>query len=371
MKGILNRYLAFSYLMSFLVNASFLILFLLAIQMLNVVRIAMNKDVSLSTVLELWGHITLSSIPLAIPLAILFATFYTLNKISGDSSEFVVMRSVGLSQMKLLTPFLLIASLVALMTFTLNSRIIPYSNREFRKSLTILSNGIISGIQGGRFFTDIPNIILFSEKTRDFGKIMDNIFIHLIGKEGKEKTIFAQTGQLLKRGGKKLGGGSLELLLKNGSLITSRKDSPEIEKVFFESYHFPLSLGKLSTSFTNKSSMKSSIQLYHEIYYPKQKNKTRSMIKTEIEFYSRLNTPILCLIFTLIGFSLGVQKTRGGSEGSILTSLCISFLYYSILLGGVALARKAYIPVPIAIFLPSLLAFGVGIYYYRKQEWNI
>ena len=371
MKGILSRYLAFSYLMAFLVNASFLILFLLAIQLLGAVRIAMNKDVSLMTVLELLGHITLTSVPLAIPLAILFATFYTLNKISGDSTEFVVMRSIGLSRMKLLTPFLVMASLIALMTFTLNSRIVPYSNREFRKSLTILSEGMISGIQGGKFFTEIPNIVLFAEKTRDSGKVMDNIFIHLLEKKGGEKTIFAKTGKLLKKGEDKWAKGSLQLLLKNGSIITSQKSSSKIEKILFESYHFPLSLGKLSTSFTNKSSMKSSVQLYHEVYSKRAKVKTRNMIKTEIEFYSRLNTPLLCLIFTLIGFSLGVQKIRGGSEGSILTSLLISFLYYSLLLGGISLAKKAYIPVPLAVFLPSLLALVVGIYYYRKQEWNI
>ena len=372
----MGRYLAFFHLLAFLVSGAFLTLFLLTFQMFKAVRLALDKDISLLTVLELLGHMALTLIPYAVPLAMLFATLYVLDKLSSDSAEFIAMRSIGLSRFKLLTPFLLMATLVGVATFTLNDRIIPYSKREFRQALKIMtSKRIISRIKGGNFFTKIPDTVLFAEKVRDSGKKMDHIFIHFRQRDGGERTIFAQEGELVKESHHKWGGGQMQLILKNGSILMTRPHSSEMDKILFQNYSFPLGPSEWSTSFRNKSSMKSSLQLYNEIQSWRngnggQNKNTALMRKTEIEFYSRFNTPLLCIIFALLGFALGIQGMRTRSQGAATKGLIIFAIYYTLFFGGVSLARTGVIAAPIAVFFPTLLGLGVGLYYFKKLEWK-
>ena len=371
----MGRYLAFSHLLAFLVSAAFLTLFLLTFQMFRAVRLALDKDISLLAVLELLGHMALTLVPFAVPLAMLFATLYILDKLSSDSAEFIAMRSLGLSRVKLLAPFLLVATLVGIATFTLNDRIVPYSKREFRQALKIMaSKRIISRIKEGNFFTKIPDTVLFAEKVRDSGKKMDNVFIHFRQPDGGERAIFAQEGELVKDSNSKWGGGPMQLLLRDGSILMTRPNSSEMDKILFQNYRFPIGEGDWSTTFRNKSSMKSSLQLYHEIQSWRKGNdshkKTSHMRKTEIEFYSRFNTPFLCIIFALLGFALGIQGMRRRSQGAAVKGLIIFALYYSLFFGGVSLARSGFISAPLAVFFPTLLGLGIGIYYFKKLEWK-
>ena len=366
MKSIIERYLAFSHLVAFLVSVCFSILFLLTFQMLSAVRLAMNKDVSLVAVLEILGHMALTFIPIAIPLAMLFATLYTLDKLSSDSAEYLAMRSLGFGQGRLLAPFLSLAVLVGLATFALNNRIVPYSKREYRQALAIMaSKGVISEIRGGNFFTEIPNTILFAEETRDSGKEMDNIFIHSRDR-GEERTIFAKRGAISRESESKWGVGQLQLILEDGSILTTRQDSSETEKILFQRYHFPFGPNDFGTSFTNKSSMKSSLQLYDEIRSWEDRPRDMQMRRTEIELYSRFNTPLLCIVFTLIAFSLGIRGMRNHSRGSVPTAMTILGLYYSLFFGGISLAKQGMVAPSLTVFLPTLLGLGIGILLFRR-----
>ncbi|MCY4645093.1 MAG: LptF/LptG family permease [Bacteriovoracales bacterium] len=377
--SIIGRYLAYSHLTAFLAAFSFSILFFLTFKVFSILRLAINKDVSLLVVLELLGRLSLTFVPVVAPLSILFATLYTLSKLSRDSAEFTVMRSIGLGRMKLLLPFLSMAALIGMATFILNDRMIPFSKREFRKTLAILaSKGMISDIREGNFFLEIPDMVLFVEKTTDFGKKMEGVFIHTKEKNGSKRAVFAKKGELKKGGESRLGIGQMELILREGSMLVLKEDLSEMEKILFETYRFPLAPGTLSTDFRNKSSMKSSFQLYNEVRSLRGQDRSeasaeeiKDMAKTEIEFYSRINTPFLCLIFALIGFSLGIQRMRGESRGTAGTAIIVLLLYYSLFFAGVSLARNGLVSAPLVVFFPSLFGLGIGIYYFRKLEWIV
>ena len=180
---------------------------------------------------------------------------------------------------------------------------------------------------------------------------MDNIFIHFQEGSGRERIIFANAGELSKERANKWGVGQMRLALHDGSILSIRERPFEVEKTLFQSYSFPLGSGDFRALFRNKSSMKSSRQLYDEIQ--RGERPAKWMRRMEIEFYSRFNTPLLCFVFALVGFSLGVQRMRGRSRGATLSALIIMGAYYSLFFAGVNLARSGAIPTYLAVFLPS------------------
>lgn len=329
----------------------------------------MTKGVDLGSLFELMGYISLTFLPLAIPIAILFSTIFTMNKICSDS-EFIAMRAMGLTKEKLFTPFLIFSLLISATVFVLNSDLIPYSKREFRKAVNILtSKGLISEIQKGNFFTEIPNVIVFTENVKGEDNIMSNIFIDVREKNG-ERFIFAKKGKFQKESENKWGVGELRLLLEDGSIVSRKENSLEIEKILFKTYDFPVISGDISIGNIDKGSMKSSKDLWKDLQNtPEKARKEKSFIKAQIEFWSRFNTPILIVIFTLLGFSLGVQKSRGRAKGTGSISFLILVAYYVLFFAGISAARSLVIPSYMAVFFPTLVGLIAGIYYFRKIEW--
>ena len=371
--GIIARYLAYSQLWAFLASLAFFLSFFLSFQMIEVAGIALKQAIPLVLMLKILGHIMVSSIPLVTPMAMLVATFYTVGKLSGDSNEWVAMRGSGISYAKLLTPFMAIAVLIAAVVFTLNSRITPYSKREARKVAIVLPKGPTTEIPRGSFFTKIPGMILFREDTGSRDKVMKNVFIHVVEKNGQERTIFASEGELLKQEvAGKWGLGYVQLILSNGSMLVRNKGAFAVEKTLFKKYQLPLDYGSLSTRFRSTTGMMSSRQLYDEIQAWKRTNeyqkkpKTWHIRKAETQLYMRINTPLLCIIFTLLGFALGIQNMRGRSRGGASTILMVLGSYYPLFYGGIALAKAGVVAAPVAILAPTLLALGAALHYFRK-----
>ena len=345
-----------------------------------------SKGIEMGVVLELMGHIAVSFLPMAIPLSALFATIYTMNKLSEDS-EVVAMRSFGLKKSELFAPFLLLGVAIALAIFSLNRNLIPHSKTLFKNTIIQLtSKGMVTNIKSGQFFSDIPDVTLFAEKVNDGGTKMEDVFIKL-DKGRKKQIIFAKKGALIKQTFSKLRTPSIRLHLMDGN-ITTLNNNDEVEKVVFKEYDFPVVSGGVLPGFVTKDSMRSNDQLRKVIkerkeYLEKIKGKkklnnherherdniNRNLPKSELEFFGRWNTPFQVMIFIFLGFSLGIKKGRGRSKNSGTIGLIILFAYYAVFFLGVSMARKGNIPASVAVFLPTVVAAFIGAHFFRKIDW--
>ena len=208
---------------SFLLSLSVvfsLYFFFVTFQLFQIISLVVNKDVPISIVLELLLHIATSFFPLAIPLAALFSSIYTLNKLSTDS-EFIMMRAIGLSQWQLYRPFLLSSFVIAIMCFALGQTIVPNSKKNFKKIVAILtSKGVLANIQKGQFFTEIPYVTIFAKDVEEKGKKLHQLFVHTRGDHFVEQNVIhAELGILRKNKQSKWGGGELRLHLYNGKYL--------------------------------------------------------------------------------------------------------------------------------------------------------
>lgn len=363
--------------------------FLLTFQLFRLVRIVTNKGVEITAIFELMGHIAISFLPMAVPLSALFATIYTLNKLSEDS-EVVAMRSFGLQKSHLIVPFVVLGLFIASMIFVLNRNLIPHSKTQFKNTIIQLtSQGNMTDIKSGQFFTEIPDVTLFAEKVTDGGTKLQDVFILQKKKNDEEQVIFAQRGALIKQPVGQLRTPTLRLHLEEGNIVKFNKKGESVEKIIFGEYDFPVVSGGLLPGFVTKDSMRSNAELKRVINkrkvrldeFAKKEKLTREeqdkkngilerLPKSELEYWSRFNTPLQVLIFIFLGFSLGIKKGRGRTKNSGSLGLFYLLGYYILFFGGVSVARKGNVPAWLVVYLPTLLSVFLGTYLYRRLDWQ-
>lgn len=384
---LIQRYLASNFILPFCFSSLFFVMFLLTFQLFRIVRIVTNKGVEPTLILELVGHIAISFLPMAIPLSCLFATIYTLNKMSEDS-EIVAMRSFGVNKRSLFTPFLIMGLFIAASIFVLNRNLIPFSKTQFKnRVIQLTSKGMLSDVKPGQFYTEIPNVTLFAENVENGGTKLEDVFIR-IKRAAEEQVIFAKRGALIKQATDDLSAPIMRLHLIDGNIIKTFSKKKQIEKILFKEYDFPIMSGGGLPGFVTKDSMRtnkellelisqkrSQISKLEKIENPNEhqkwllKDSKKNLPKSELEYWGRINTPIQVLMFILLGFSLGIKKGRGRTRNSGAISMFILTGYYALFFLGVSLARKGILPAPVSVFLPGIIGIGIGVNYFKKLDW--
>jgi LPS export ABC transporter permease LptG/LPS export ABC transporter permease LptF len=85
-------------------------------------------------------------------------------------------------------------------------------------------------------------------------------------------------------------------------------------------------------------------------------------IKAGIELHQRFAFPIACLILPMVGIPLSISTQRAGKSVGIVFSLLLSFIYWMIMIGGVALATERVLPVWLAIWTANLVFTAAGLF---------
>lgn len=391
---ITQRYLAATFIAPFVLSTLFFVSFLLIFQMFRLIKVVINENVSFLTVLELVFHIGVSFLPMAFPLAALFSIIYTMNKMSEDS-EIVAMRSFGMTKQQLFAPFLIIGLMISVTIYVLNAELIPYSRSTFRNMvIKLTSDGAMTNIRSESFFTEIPRVTLFAAKVSEDGNQMSDIFIHFRENNNDEqRVIHAKRGALIKRSAGEFSTPTVRMHLEQGNMIKTNSNTGEVEKVLFEQYDFPVISSTQALGFVTKDSMMTNRELQLEIdendkkfqdfnrslsesntqisgeQSNQKKNLKKDLYRSRLQLWTRYNTPIQCLIFIFLGFSLGIKKGRGHSKNSTGLSLSLLLGYYAIFFTGVSLIKKGSLVPEVGVMLPTILMFIIAYYYYRKLDW--
>ena len=84
--------------------------------------------------------------------------------------------------------------------------------------------------------------------------------------------------------------------------------------------------------------------------------------KYEVELHKKFSLPVACILFIMIGASLGVLFRKGGF--TIATSLSFGFflVYYVLMIGGEDLADRTILTPMVGIWFPNILLFIIATY---------
>jgi lipopolysaccharide export system permease protein len=377
MKLLLQRYLAAQFIMPLVLSTVFFVCFLLTFELFRLTELLVTRDISLWFIAGLIGNIALSFIPLSLPIAVFFSTIYCLNRLSSDS-EYIAMRAAGLTKERILIPVMVVAGLLSISVYHLNQNLIPHSNKEFKRKVNYLtSSGLLAGIKPGQFFTLVPGLTLFATKSTKYGRNLEDVFLQIKDmKSQEEKVIFASKGELLFERDNSSLMEKLTLTLFNGNIVGQDVNKNEIEKIIFSKYIFPVSQSQFQGRFTVKETMLTSQELEgvlkmtfaeaEKIY----KFNKKEFFNAKYEYWSRKNGALIVFVFCFLGFSLGVTGTRGKSKNSGFIGILCLIVYYGLFFSLVSLANKEKIPVQLAVFFPASVMGMMGVWFYRKLDWQ-
>jgi lipopolysaccharide export system permease protein len=374
-----QRYLAATFIPPFVLATTFFVVFLMTFNFFKFTPYVVTKGVDWSSILLLMAYMGLMILPFAMPLAVLLATVYTLNKLSEDS-EIVAMRAFGVSKEKLFMPFLVLGILIAGTMFSLNREVVPFAKREVRNSLLkFASKAMLNQIRPEEFFDDIPGLTLYASTVSEDGRTMKDLFLYMKDKKTKEeKVIFSKEGSL--KGGKK-NLASLMIELKEGTIIRNDVEKGDLQKISFDKYTFPAFDKIPGFGSYNKASTRSMRDLRKEIKrnkadYEKSKisgkdinGKRKAYHVNLLEYWGRFNTPLAIMGCILLGFGVGIKTGRGKEKNSALLALMVLLPFYGLFFWGLSLSKNGWLYPSVATFLPTAIFLGAGYWFYRRMDW--
>ena len=277
----------------------------------------------------------------------------------ADNSEIIAMRSTGMSFNRLLRPYMISATIIALLSFSLGAFVIPHGNVErlrfdqqyiHKKKITTAENvqlqvdtGVVAFIQ--HFDNDTKTGFNFSlDKFRD-----KKLVSHLTASTIQYDTL-AQKRYLWKISNyevRELHG--MKEHIYRGNQIDSLIMMEPSDFMYSRNQQETLTSPEL-LEFIKKQSLRGAANL--------------SMF--EVEYHKRIAAPFAAFILTVIGVSLSCQKRKGGMGLSLGIGLALSFSYILFETISSTFAVNAGWPPLLSAWVPNIIFSFIAFALYHR-----
>lgn len=289
-------------------------------------------------------------------LFVFIAVIYFTSKLA-ETSEIIAMFAAGVSFKRMLRPYMISATIIALMTYGLSAYLIPVGNKtriDFevkykRRSVTESARNIQLQVDENtvayieRYESRTNTGYRFSLDKFEDKKLVSHMTARTITYHPEERYKWTAKNWTIRE------------LTNDKEQIHSDTRTPLDTIIKIEPTDFLISEGQQETMTSPELSE----------YIDKQKSRGMGNIKPfEIEYHKRIAMSFAAFILTLIGASLSSKKTKGGMGLSLGIGLGLSFSY--ILFQAISSAFAEKMPVYLAVWLPNIIYSFIAIYLYRR-----
>ena len=314
-----------------------------------------------------------SFLVLSFPMSVLLSTLLAYGKLSGNS-EILALRSLGIRTYRTIIPALILSIFMTGLTFYFNNNLVPTANKY---SEMLLRDGLGKSVsmeighdiffKGYGSYTDLEtnettkrntylNQIFFSRLVEN--NVMKNVTVIDFSKIGYKQILSAVFDKSISAW--KFTNGRLITLDKNGNTTT----------IGFDSYLYPLGDGPLKVSKipddANKMTLKEALAA-KKLY--KETGNVSEARKMSVRIQEKFTLPCACIVFGLIGSSLGsksnIRATK--SQGFGLSVILILF-YYVLSFVSSSFGVKGLIPPILSAWIPVIISLSGGLFLLRKSS---
>ena len=335
----------------------------------KIVESGLSAEIALQVLfLKLPGFLVIS-----FPMAVLMSSLLAYSRLSSNS-ELKALRSLGLTTKRIVTPALILAFIMTLMTFIFNDSIVPVTNRNAE---LILNRSI-----GKALATEVGEDIIYSRK----GLIKDPTnsinregLTHLFyawkfrNNEMKEITMvdFSRMGYtqfvLAEKAFWNTSEGKWDF--RNGRIVTLSSDGTS-NTASFERYLYPLDKGPINIAELPKDANDMTVQeaLQAERLYLNTGN-VKEARRMQVRIQEKFTLPMACVVFGLIGSSLGAKpNTRTSRSQGFGISVVLILLYYVLSFSFSSLGVKGLLTPFIAGWCPVFISLFGGAYLLKRAS---
>jgi lipopolysaccharide export system permease protein len=322
-------------------------------QSLRLLDLVINRNQSAPTFIYLTFLILPQLLVIILPLAYFAGTLQSLHRMNSES-ELVVMQAAGYSRWQLLTPIMISAAAVMVLTYICGLWLMPLAQRTMKAQVLDIRADIGAAILNeGQFNTPTQGLTVFIRALDSDGHI-HGILVHDNRNLGRPTTYLAESGELAQTSG------GARLIMNDGTIEQASKNGAELSVLKFQRYTFDLDQ---FAGAPQDIDLDTSERYISELFWPKLgkdpggKQRKRYLA----EGNNRLAAPLYCLAFALIAMAAVTRGRRGrgvyalrltvaalfaaalrivgyGLQGVAARNSSINFLLYFMPLFGAAVA---------------------------------
>lgn len=346
---------------AFLLGIVIFISILLMFQALRLTEFVLVHGISIIVLIDIIGYMSISFLPILLPMSLLFAILMTYNRLSQES-EIIAMKSAGISGGYLLSPALALASLVFVFSAQTAFFMAPWGNRQFEVLIAQLSNTkAAASIKEGAFSEGFFDMVVYANKVNSSTGQIQDLFIYDEKESSKPVTIIAPRGELIPDAQNP--GHSILLRLFDGEIHRGGKSHTIINfQAYDVSLNDPIHIEERAKSPPSLSLRELNEKMGDSTLNDEQKQ------TFSIEYHKRLALSFACFIFALIGVAFGIQNDRRGSKSSgFILAVGFIILYWVLYLSFEGLARGGHIPIVLATWSTNIIFLIFATFNLRKK----
>ena len=318
-----------------------------------------------------------SFLVLSFPMAVLLSTLLAYGKLSSNY-ELLALRSLGIKTSRIISPAIALSIFMTGLTFYFNDNLVPVSKKLAE---TTLRAGIGSSFSeekgkenimfsryGSRINSETKKPTINNSKlTHIFyskwykNKIMKNVTVLDFSREDFQQILKAKTGRFDKK--------SSSWIFSDGSIV-SIDSGGQTTNIQFKEYTYPFVEGPMDLAKVpkdaNEMTLKQAIQA-EKIY--KKTGNLKEVRRIKVRIQEKFTLPFACLVFGLIGSSLGSKSNlRSSKSQGFGLSVILILIYYVMSFIFSSFGVKGILPPIFAAWLPVLISLLGGIYLLKKSS---
>lgn len=304
-----------------------------------------------------------SIIVMTIPMATLFATVMTLNRLSLNS-EITVMRACGIGLNRIAKPIFIFGIIVTFLSFFINELIVPQTSL-MSKHLAIYSLQQKHVPEGKTNFTFKElkegtklKRLFYIERCEN--KTLHNITLLDMSREDTIQLVQAKAGKTASAG----------WVFDDGAIYTLSTTGKIFNTTLFNSSIVNFGIDAKDAFIQDKADQYNFFRLLK--YISKNKSNMKEIQnKWKIQLYDKITLPLTTMAMILIGVPLAITPPRVRYNRGFLFSILIIFLYYVLRALSISFGQTGAIPAYLAAWLPIIIISVLGAFLYWRKVYTI
>ncbi|UPH90387.1 LptF/LptG family permease [Synechococcus sp. NB0720_010] len=312
---------------------------------------------------------------LSFPMATLMATLLAFSRLSG-SSELTALRSIGVKTWRMVVPALVLAALMTLLTFMFNDVIVPSANYSASNVLDSALGRALSAQTGKNVVYSRFGRITPKEPGGNAGEGLTQLFYAKEFKNGEMQGVtlldFSREDQqqVLTANTAVWDENRAMWEFRNGRILNIDAANNFTTSANYTSYYYPFTRAPQDVGMLPSDAAQMTVaQARRAEALLVQAGDQKEARRLRVRIQEKFAFPAICLVFGLIGSSLGVRpNSRTSRSQGFGISVLLIFGYYLMSFIFSSLGIKGTLYPFFAAWLPVLIGLGGGLVLLRKAS---
>jgi lipopolysaccharide export system permease protein len=301
---------------------------------------------------------------MAMPLALFIAVIFFTSKMAGNT-EIIAIHSANVSFTRFLRPYFIGATIVTVLSLSMNHFIVPRSNKVFEEFTRTYLKKQTTSLNSLNYFTNInlqlgPNDYVFFKNYRTDTNNGNHFSYEIFEGNKMVYKLKAQTIRWVPKDS------MFKLFNYSKRWIQKERDIIESGNVLDTAFTFtPIDL--VTVDYMAKEMNSPDLSDFIDLSRARGVGNLNTYL---VELHKRTSLPISSYILTFMAVCLAARKKRGGMGINLAVGISLMFIYVFLLKIVEVLGAGAENNPLVMVWLPNLLFGGIAVYLYLQNAKN-